>query len=165
MGISRKRQLPDTPPLIEEVKAGEPIILDKQEQDVIDSEIEIRFPELKDRLFPQNVVDTALTTIVTVVGQEALHRLARMKLFRDDLKGAASTCMKSLGLFGGQDSDWLLLAEIFAEHGDIVRARGFLDIAKKAHKKNKNIHEKNFEPVWKNNVQRVQDIIISKQPK
>lgn len=174
MGFSRKRQSPDIPPLIEEIKAGEPIVLDKQEQDAIDSQIKTRFPELKGRIFPKEVADVVLN----VVGQEALHRLARMRLISGDLKGAASTCVKSLGLFGGYEKDWLLLAEIFAEHGDIVRSRGFLDKAQEARKKHKKSLGKSLEKIkgkneiqragdniWENEVQRVQDIIISKQPK
>ncbi|MBE9513267.1 MAG: hypothetical protein IMY77_04370 [Chloroflexi bacterium] len=164
MGFFHKRQFPDMPPLIEEVKAGEPIVLDKQEKGAIDRQIKMRFPELKGKVFPKNVADMVLN----VVGQEALRRLARLKLASGDSKGAASTCVKSLGLFGGKDSDWILLAEIFAEHGDIIRARNALETAKRFHKKEPKTPLEplpTHEPAWKSEVQRVQDIIRSKQPK
>ena len=174
MGFSRKQQSSDMPPLIEEVKAGEPIVLDKEEQRAIDNFVKSHFPDLKDRIFPKDVA----AAIVRGVGSEALEQLARRKLFAGDLKGAASTCVKSLGLSGGKDTDWLLLSEIFAQHRDIVRSRGFLDKAQEARKKNKKFLAKSLEKVkgkneiqragdniWDNEVQRVQDIIRSKQPK
>ena len=164
MGFFRSRQSPDMPPLIEEVKAGEPIVLDKQEQDAIDKEIKYQYDNFyKDRIFPKDVTETMQAGFAS----SALMRLAKSKLSSGDLKGAASTCIKALGLAASRnvvyEGEWLLLAEIFAQHGDIVRSRGFLDIAKKVHKKNKIGGP--FEPVWKNNVQRVQDIIRSKQRK
>ncbi|MFC1909272.1 hypothetical protein ACFLXD_05410 [Chloroflexota bacterium] len=94
---------------------------------------------------------------------EALRELAKSRLPSGDIKGAASSCVKSLGLFGEYEGGWLLLAEIFAEHGDNVRSKGFLDTAKKVHKKNKATHPSGFEPMWQNMVQNVQDIIKSKE--
>ena len=161
MGFPRKRQSPDIPPLVEELKGGEPIVFDEDEQRAIDRELKRHEKSFKGRIFSKDVAET----IENGLASEALMELAKSKLHSGDLKGAASTCIKSLGLFSKYEGGWLLLAEIFAEHGDIVRSRGFLDKAKEVHKKNKNIHEKNFEPVWKNNVQRVQDIIRSKQRK
>jgi len=150
------------PPLIEELKAGEPIVFDEEEQRVIDREIEYQYDNYyKDKIFPKDVAEEMQNAFAS----EALKKLAKSKLSSGDLKGAASTCIKSLGLFGKYEGGWLLLAEIFAEHGDIVRSKGFLDFAKKLHKKNKKVHEKSFEPFWENEVQRIQDIIISKQPK
>jgi len=164
MGFFRKRQSLDMPPLIEEIKAGEPIVFDEEEQRAIDREIKYQYDNYyKDKIFPKDVAEEMQNAFAS----EALKKLAKSKLSSGDLKGAASTCMKSLGLFPKYEGNWLLLAEIFAEHGDVARSIGFLGIAKSVHERNKTETEKipGFESVWKNNVQRVRDIIKSKESK
>lgn len=175
MGFFRKQQSSDMPPLVEEIKGGEPIIFDDEEKRAIDKEIKYQYDNFyKDRIFPKDVAETLQVAFATL----ALRKLAKSKLSSGDLKGAASTCIKLLGLAASgnvvYEGDWVLLAEIFAQHGDIVRAEGFLTIAKKVHKENKNIHEEyrrkwrvggSFESVWEDMVRKVEGIIRSKQSK
>ena len=160
MGLFRSRQSADVPPLVEAPKGGEPIVFDEKEQRAIDREIKYQYDNYyKDRIFPKDVAET----MENAFAARALSELAKSKLHSGDLKGAASTCIKAVGLFPKYEAYWLLLAEIFAEHGDTVRSRGFLDTAKKVHKGNRDVHISEFEPVWKDKVQKVQDIIRSKE--
>ena len=50
--------------------------------------------------------------------------------------------MKLIGISIEPSNDWLLLAKIFALHGDIVRSKGFLDYAKNARKEYNKKHLK-----------------------
>jgi len=162
MGFLRRRERADIPPLVEPPKGGEPIVFDEEEQRAIDKEIKYQYDNFyKDRIFPKDVAETLQSGFAA----RALREIAKSKLSRGDLKGAASTCIKLLGLSAIYEGDWLLLAEIFAEHGDIVRSKGFLDTAKKVHRRNKMGGTSEFESVWGNMVQKVRNIIKSKENK
>jgi len=56
-------------------------------------------------------------------------------------------------------NDWLILAKIFALHGDSIRAKNFVAAANRTHKKFG--FDKMTNEGWKIQVQKVQDIIDS----
>ena len=159
MGFFSRRRPLNLPPLVEPPKAGEPIEFDEEEQAAIDKEIEYQYRTFyKDKVFPKEVAQQ----ISDMYGEIALHDLAKRRLSRRDFRGAASTCIKLLGLTSQkamQPSYWLLLAEIHAEYGDMVRAESLVKTAKEKHKMNPILSE----AVWKESVRRIEDIIKSKQ--
>lgn len=162
MGFLGRRRQADIPPLVEAPKAGEPIVFDEEEQRAIEKEIKYQYDNFyKDRIFPKDIAEKLQNGFAA----RALREIAKSKLSHGDLKGAASTCIKLLGLSAIYEGDWLLLAEIFAKYGDTERARGFIETAKKVHKKNKTVDTDTpeFESVWKNMVNKVQQIIKSKK--
>ncbi len=139
MGFSRSRQYPNMPPLVEALKGGEPIVFDGEEQQAIDKEIKYQYDNYyKDKIFPKDIAET----VSKVFAADGLRKVVKSRLNSSDLKGAASTCLKLLGISIEPSNDWLLLAKIFALHGDIVRSKGLLDNAKNARKEYKEKHLK-----------------------
>ncbi len=131
MGFLRRRQAPDMPPLVEAPKGGEPIIFDEEEQLAIDKEIKYQFDTFhKDKIYPDIIAEPLSKTFAA----DGLRKVVNSRLHSGDFKGAASTCMKLLGISIIPHPDWLLLAKIFALYGDTVRSKGFLDNAKKTRK-------------------------------
>ncbi|MFC2033814.1 hypothetical protein ACFLTT_00200 [Chloroflexota bacterium] len=130
MGFFSRKQLPDMPPLVELPEAGEPIIFDDEEQSAIDNKIKHEF----DTQF-QNVPKEAAEILSQEFAADALRNITQLRLSRNDLKGAASSNIKVLGTTPViKPSDWLLLAKIFALHGDSIRAKSFISEANNTHK-------------------------------
>jgi len=124
MGLFSRRKTPKVPLLVESpVKGGERIEFDEQELAAIERGIS-NFNEAlsKDKIYPQELLEE----MSKGAGHEGLRDLARQRLAAGDYRGAAVTCIKALGFKSFPQRDWLLLAEINAEYGDTVRARGFL---------------------------------------
>jgi hypothetical protein len=139
MRVFRRQKLPSMPPLVEAPKGGEPIVFDGEEQQSIDKEIKRQYDNiLKDKIIPEVVAEP----VNKVFAADGLRKVVQSRLNSGDLKGAASTCLKLLGISIEPSNDWLLLAKIFALHGDVVRAKGFLDNAKNARKEYKEEHLK-----------------------
>lgn len=162
MGLLRRRQSPDIPPLVEAPKAGEPIVFDEEEQLAIDKEIKYQFDNLfKDKVFP----DAVTNTLSKGFAADGLRKVVKLRLHSNDLKGAASTSMKLLGIsLEIMPSDWLILAKIFALHGDSIRANNFIAEANKTFKKFRFDKLGNYSNEgWKIQVQEVMNIIDSIQ--
>lgn len=165
MGFFSKRQSPDMSPLVEVPKAGEPMVFDEEEQKAIDGEIQRRLDYLKHdsggKVFPKEVSETLSQGFAV----DALRNVVQRRIYQDDLKGAASTCMKLLGIaLEIMPNDWLILAKIFALHGDSKRANNFIAQA------NKTFRKLRFDKMgdysnegWKIQVQEVMNIIDSIQ--
>lgn len=82
-------------------------------------------------MFPKDV----LTGVANPRAAQALVDLASVRLDAGNLRGAASTCIKALGVYAKEVRAWILLARVHAEYGDFVRAKGFLDVAIREAKK------------------------------
>lgn len=158
MEFFSKEQLPEMPPLVEAPKGGEPIVFDEEEQQAIDKEVQRRIETVSQgNVLPTKVIETLSVGFAA----DALRNVVQWRIYRNDLKGAASTCMKLLGISLERSGDWLLLAKILALHGDTVRSGHFLDVAKKEHRKCG--ETKDTEAYWQGKVQEVEDIIKSKR--
>lgn len=160
MGFFGKEQRPDMPPLVEAPKGGEPIVFDGEEQQAIDKEVQRRLEYLRHdsggKIFPAEVIETLSAGFAA----DALRNVVQWRILRSDLKGAASTCMKLLGISIERSGDWLLLAKILALHGDIARSKHFIEVAKKERRKYGETKE--TRAYWDGKVQDVENIIKSK---
>lgn len=158
MDLYYDQRVSEIPLLVQEVKPGEKVILDGEEQQFVDREIKHQHNSYyKDMVFPEEVANQLWRGFAA----EALRRLAKLKLADGNLEGARVTCVKMLGLFPYHDMDWLLLAEILTGQGDMTRSKAVLDYAKKLHKAYG--QTKSTEAAWKDAFQKVQDIIKSKR--
>ena len=154
MGFFSKEQLPKVPPLVEAPKGGEPIVFDEEEQQVIDEEVQRRLETVSQgKVFPAKVVETLSVGFTA----DALRNVVQRRIYHNDLKGAASTCMKLLGISLERSDDWLLLAKVLALHGDIARSRHFLSVAKKERRKYG--ETKDTKAYWQSKVQDIENII------
>jgi hypothetical protein len=160
MGFLMKRQMPELLPLIEAPKGGEPIVFDEEEQQAIDENVQRQLDYLKHdsggRIFPREVTETLSIGFAV----DALRNVVQRRTYHSDLKGAASTCMKLLGISVERSGDWLLLAKILALYGDAVRSRHFLNVAKKERRKYG--ETKDTKAYWQSKLRDVEDIIKSK---
>ena len=163
MGFFSKERSPEMPPLVEAPKGGEPIVFDEEEQQTIDEEVQKQLDYLKHdsggRVFPREVTETLSIGFAA----DALRNVVQRRIYHSDLKGAASTCMKLLGISVERSGDWLLLAKILALHGDIASSRHFLNVAKK--ERSKYGGTKDTKAYWQSRLQDVEDIIKSKGSK
>lgn len=126
-GIFRRKSRPSLPPLVEPPQAGQPIILDEEEQRRVDRRLAFFFgqEEMKGRIFPKDV----LTTLENSLAAQELVDLARLRLDAGELRKAASSCIKALGLDSKNELAWIRLARAHAEYGDYIRAKNCLDEA------------------------------------
>ncbi len=165
MGLFRRRQSPDIPPLVDLPKAGEPIVFHEEEQQAIDEQVQRELDYLKHdsggKVFPKEVTEILSTGFAT----DALRNVVKRRLSRSDLKGAASTSMKLFGIaLEIMPSDELILAKIFALHGDSIRANNFIAAANKTFKKLRFDKMGDYSNEgWKIQVQEVMNIIDSIQ--
>jgi len=158
MGFLSKGKLPEMPPLVEAPRGGEPIVFDEEEQKAIDKEVQRRLEVVSQgKVLPNNVTETLSIGFAT----DALRNVVQRKIYHKDLKGATSTCMKLLGISIERSGDWVLLAKILALHGDTVRSRHFLNVAKKERRKYG--ETKDTKAYWQSKVQDVEGIIKSKE--
>ena len=157
MDLYYSERVAEIPLLVKEVKPGEKVVFDEQEQSFVDREIKSQQQTYyKGIVFPKEVAGTLWNGLAA----SKLRNLVRSRLASGDFKGAASTSIKVLGLFPFHDMDWLLLAEALVEQGDVVRSKAVLDYAKKLHK---GYGQTKFtEAAWKEAFHRVQDIVKSK---
>lgn len=129
----------DIPPLVEMPRAGDQIELDEEElKAAARTELGrvIQKAETEGRRFTRSV-ERELEDYATAEGLAKLLDLARSRIDASDLTGGARTCVKVIGIAGTMHNPrifaefeaWLLLAEIFAEHGDKGRSRSFLHTA------------------------------------
>jgi len=157
MGFFSKEELPEIPPLVEVPKGGEPIVFDEEEQQAIDGEVQRRLEAVSQgKVFPAKVIETLSMGFAA----DALRNVVQRRIYNNDLKGAASACMKLLGISLERSGDWLLLAKILAIHGDIARSKHFINVAKK--ERNKYGETKDTKAYWQSKIQDVEDIIKSK---
>jgi hypothetical protein len=161
MGFFNKRQSKNLPPLVELPKAGEPIVFDDEEQHTISEQVERRLEYFKhdsgNKIFPKEVIETLSQGFAA----DALEGIVIKRINNKDLKGAASSCMKLLGMrLEILPSDWLLLAKILVLYGDSRRAKNYVDAANKTHKKSK--HDEMSIKGWEIQVQEVNNIIEAK---
>ena len=158
MGFFRKEQQPEMPPLVEAPKGEEPIVFDEEEQQAIDKEVQRRLEAVSQgKTFPAAVTETLSKGFAA----DALRNVVQWRINRSDLKSAASTCMKLLGISIIPSNDWLLLAKILALYGDTVRSRHFINVAEKERRKYG--ETKDTKAYWERSVQDVEDIIKSKE--
>lgn len=160
MGFFSKEQPPEMSPLVEAPKGGEPIVFDEEEQQAIDEEVQRRLETVSQgKVLPAKVTETLSAGFAA----DALRNVVQRRIYRSDLKGAASTCMKLVGISIERSEDWLLLAKILALHGDIVRSKHFINVAKTERRKYG--ETKDTKAYWQSRVQDVEDIIKSKGSK
>jgi tetratricopeptide (TPR) repeat protein len=117
--------------LFEPVKPGDPIVLDEEERAAIDSRWQQYGKDL-DGYYPANVAQAIEKDLMAI---PALLDFAKWRLRQGDYRGAASTCMKAIGLAGGNPYTWLLLAEVHVEYGDLAVANNLLNTAERTAKK------------------------------
>lgn len=125
--VFRHQRKPSLPPLVEPPQAGQPIILDEEEQLWVDRRLAQFFGQkkMKGRIFPKDV----LTRLVDGLASTELVDLAEKRLDAGELREAASTCLKALALDLNNIMAWVELARAHAEYGDYIRAKNFLDEA------------------------------------
>ncbi len=88
-----------------------------------------------------------------------LHNLARQRFQRGEPKGAASTCLKAIGLWSYCFDAWLLLAELHAASGDFDRAKRLLREGERAARR---VGISLKSPLWKLDVDRLRAQIKSR---
>lgn len=125
MGIFRHQPRPSLPPLVEPPQAGQPIVLDDEEQRWVDRGLASFFEqgERNGYLYPEEI----RTPLENVLAAEELVNLAKLRLDAGELRKAALTCFKALGLYPKDINAWILLARAHAEYGDHIRAKNLLD--------------------------------------
>ena len=89
-----------------------------------------------------------------------LQNLARQRFERGELKGAASMCVKAIGLCPDECNAWLLLAQLHAASGDFERAKRLLREAERAARR---IGLSLKSPLWKPSVDRLRAQIKSRR--
>lgn len=135
----RRQPQEDIPPLVEIPRAGDQIELDEEElKAAARTELGRVLQKAEDegRRFTESV-ERELEDFATAEGLARLLDLARSRLNASDLTGGARTCVKVIGIAAtmynprvfAEFEAWLLLAEIYAEHGDKGRSRSSLNTA------------------------------------
>lgn len=128
MPLFGRKQQPPAEPLITAPVGGEEIVLDEEERVYIERSSRFVTDGLKDQVFEEQVAQGIQDGLTA----SALVELARERMTRGDLKGAASSAVKAIGLASYMPSAWLMLAESFARYGDPQRAQFFIKKAEEA---------------------------------